>query len=484
MVKIVSFLKIGLPVLTATAIFILDCFSELGVATGINYILVILLAAWYKKSRNIILFATVSTLLIFLGAYFSPPGGELWVAILNRFYSVFSVWAVAIAFLYNLKSKQTIESQIEAFESLTFELKEQLKTLNSSAIVSITDKKGDIISVSSLFSSVSGYAENELIGQNHRMIKSNFHPDMFFEEMWTTLQKGHIWRGDICNMNKDGQHYWVATTISPFFNNADEIEKYISVSFDITKQKQQELKLINQAKFLEKNNEKLARVNKDLEMFSYSVSHDLKAPLRALQGFSKNIADKYRDKLDETGIRWLGFIESNSKKMDDLINDILSFSRMSNTELKSKTLNMTTLVKEVFEAESSHYSIPIEFNLDHLPRACGDPTMISVLWQNLIGNSLKYSSKKEKIIIQVSGTEEKDCNRYFIKDNGAGFDMRFYDKLFGIFQRLHTDDEYSGSGVGLANVKRIIEKHGGTIQAQAKVGQGATFEFTLPRAEV
>lgn len=231
----------------------------------------------------------------------------------------------------------------------------------------------------------------------------------------------------------------------------------------------------------ELNNEKLQNANKDLEMFSYSVSHDLKAPLRALQGFSKNLKERYSDDFDERGVRWLEFIESNAERMDTLISDILAFSRITRAKLKNREIDMTKTVKEVFEREKDDYTNVVQLKLNDLHIAWGDTSMIEIVWQNLIGNALKYSSKRKVIIIEISSIELKDSIEYFIKDNGAGFDMRHYNKLFGVFKRLHGNDEFPGTGIGLANVDQILKKHGGSIRAESEVDEGATFTITLPK---
>lgn len=222
-------------------------------------------------------------------------------------------------------------------------------------------------------------------------------------------------------------------------------------------------------------------LNKELEMFSYSVSHDLKAPLRALQGFSKNLYKEYADTLDETGNRWLKFINDNAHAMDVLINDILGFSRINRQEMKSQEIDMTTLANDIAKREQQAYKQKIELEIENLPEAWGDRSMIELVWQNLIGNAFKYSSHKDIIQIKISGYANKSNNHYVIADQGAGFDMKYYDKLFGVFQRLHKNDEFEGSGIGLANVNRIVQKHGGTISAKGEITQGATFEFTLPK---
>ena len=359
--------------------------------------------------------------------------------------------------------------------------KQQIDVLNKAAIVSETDPKGNIIFVNDKFSEISGFTRKELLGKNHRILKSGKQPDSLFKGMWAAISKGKTWQGEICNKRKEGNYYWVLTTIAPFYNNVGKIEKYVTIRFEITKLKELEQNLKERANELKDTNKKLEITYKELELFSYSVSHDLKAPLRALQGFSKNLLDKYGNQLDETGNRWLNYIQDNAKRMDTLITNILTFSKINRSEVKKEQLNMNTIVNRIFIQEKQRYKQTIKFSLKQLPQALGDFSMIELVWQNLIGNALKYSSNNKKIEIVISGVEKETGNHYKITDNGVGFDMRYYNKLFNMFQRLHGDDEFSGTGIGLANIKQIIEKHGGSIWAQSELGKGATFEFTIPK---
>jgi light-regulated signal transduction histidine kinase (bacteriophytochrome) len=227
--------------------------------------------------------------------------------------------------------------------------------------------------------------------------------------------------------------------------------------------------------------EELKQANKELETFSYSVSHDLKAPLRSLEGFSKLLSEEYAGKLDEDGQRWLHFISENANKMSLLISDILAFSKVSRSTVNKSKVDMKLLAREVFDAEKNNYpEKPIHFQLQDIPDSEGDPNMLRLVWQNLISNALKYSSKKESIDITISGFREEEFSVYSVKDQGDGFDEKYKDKLFGVFQRLHNPDEFEGTGVGLAIANRIIQKHQGWITANSKKGNGSEFTFAIP----
>ncbi len=224
----------------------------------------------------------------------------------------------------------------------------------------------------------------------------------------------------------------------------------------------------------------LEAVNKELEAFSYSVSHDLRAPLRGIDGFSNILLEDYFDKLDSEGQRILNVIRTNTQMMGHLIDDILVFSRIGKHEFIKSEIDMKTIADSIYyEIASAEERKRILFSISNLPTAIGDVAMIKQLWTNLLLNAVKFSSKKEKPSIEISFKMENEKTVYYIKDNGVGFDMKYYDKLFGVFQRLHSEAEYEGNGIGLAIAKRIVTKHGGEISAVSELNIGTTFYFSL-----
>ncbi|MBI2957554.1 MAG: PAS domain S-box protein [Chloroflexi bacterium] len=233
---------------------------------------------------------------------------------------------------------------------------------------------------------------------------------------------------------------------------------------------------------LGRNVERLQAANKELEAFTYSVSHDLRAPLRAINGFSQVVMEDYGGKLDDTGKRYLHTIVSSANKMGQLINDLLAFSRLGRAALNSESIDMDSLVRDVCrEAEREAAGRCMEFVVGSLPPAQGDPTMVRQAVVNLVSNAVKFTRPREKAHIEIGARVESGENTYYIKDNGVGFDMEYYGKLFGVFQRLHREEEFEGTGVGLAIVQRIIQRHGGRVWAESKPDAGATFSFALPR---
>ncbi len=233
---------------------------------------------------------------------------------------------------------------------------------------------------------------------------------------------------------------------------------------------------------LKNERRKLELSNKELEAFTYSVSHDLRAPMRAINGFSNFLLEDYADKLDQEGRRYLDTIKKNAIKMDKLITDLLSLSRVTKADLVYTTVDMEQMATRAFE-DMATTNEKQDFNLKiiNLPSIKGDVTLLTQVWQNLIGNALKYSSNSIEKNIEITATDSKNEVVYKISDSGAGFNEKYKDKLFGMFQRLHRDNEFEGTGVGLAIVKRIIIRHGGRVWAEGEVGQGARFYFALPK---
>jgi light-regulated signal transduction histidine kinase (bacteriophytochrome) len=223
--------------------------------------------------------------------------------------------------------------------------------------------------------------------------------------------------------------------------------------------------------------------NKELESFAYTVSHDLRAPLRAIDGFTKMLVRSAYDKIDQEEKRKFDVIRNNAQKMGLLIDDLLGFSRLGRQALSSSLFNMEDLIKQVWtECRVVAAGRDIELKIDNLPRAFGDEGLMKQVLMNLLSNAIKFTQSRKEAIIDVGGCGKERETVFFVRDNGVGFDMHYSDKLFGVFQRLHSDEEYEGTGVGLAIVQRIIHMHGGRIWADSKIGEGATFYFSLPAA--
>ncbi|MDD5361928.1 MAG: PAS domain S-box protein [Ignavibacteria bacterium] len=297
------------------------------------------------------------------------------------------------------------------------------------------------------------------------------------------IEKGEGYDLELEMITAKGNHKWIRTIGIPQFKDGKVVN--IGGSFqDITELKlvEEEIRKLNAEleERVKQRTEQLEESNKELEAFSYSVSHDLRAPLRALDGFAKILLDEYAPSLDDDGKRYLNIITDSAKSMGHLIDDLLAFSRLSRQEINSSKIDMRNMAELVFKELIIHQGErDIEFILRDIPYAYGDPSMIRQIWRNLIGNSIKFTSTKTKGIIEIGTLKENNEVFYYVKDNGVGFDMTYSEKLFGVFQRLHPSSEFEGTGVGLAIVQRIVHRHGGRVKALGKINEGAQFYFSL-----
>jgi light-regulated signal transduction histidine kinase (bacteriophytochrome) len=270
------------------------------------------------------------------------------------------------------------------------------------------------------------------------------------------------------------------------FADSDGSPLVLELGIDITERKKAEKEVLQLNEELEqrvkRRTAQLESANRELESFSYSVSHDLRAPLRAIDGFSRILLKDYASRLDAEGQRLLDIIRANTQQMGQLIDDLLAFSRLGRRELKAAALDMGTLVRNVVgELQNTLGGRTVQWDLKPLPATRADRALMHQVWVNLLGNALKFSRRKEAAIIEVGCRPDGDEDIYYVKDNGVGFDMQFAHKLFGVFQRLHRYEEFEGTGVGLALVQRIVQRHGGRAWAEGLLNGGACFYFSLPR---
>ena len=373
-----------------------------------------------------------------------------------------------------------ITERMKAEEQLTKSLKEVSDykyAIDESSIVAITDQKGIIKHVNKNFCNISKYSIDELVGQDQGIINSQYHSKEFIRNLWETIAQGRIWKGELRNRAKDGSIYWVDTTIIPFLNEQSRPYQYVAIGADITGRK-----------FVENENLKLnedleLRVKlrtEELEAFSYSVSHDLRTPLRAINGFAKLLNEEYGGTFDIEAKRLFKRIEENAKKMGALIDDLLEFSRLGKKEIHKSIVTMTEIAETAVSEISSIVGHQSAVTIHPLHPVHADATMIKQVMINLVSNAIKYSSKTEKPEVEIKSQIEGNEIIYSVSDNGVGFNNQYSDKLFGVFQRLHLQKDFEGTGVGLALVKRIIDKHGGRVWAEGELNKGATFFFSLP----
>jgi len=385
-------------------------------------------------------------------------------------------------FLYNLAIVEDITKRRHAEN----ELRKLSRAVEQSPVsIIITDLIGNIEYVNPNFTEITGYTSAEIIGKNPSIIKSGETSPDEYKLLWETIISGNTWHGEFCNRKKNGEHFFESASISPIKDSNGTITHYLAVKEDITKRKvfEEQISKLNEnleQKVLDRTSQ-LQIANQEMKAFSYSVSHDLRSPLRAIAGFATILEEDYNNLIDEEGKRRLNLITENAKKMGQLIDDLLAFSRLGSAEMNFDKIDMNTLIQKVYdEIVTENERALISFNIQNMPVVNGDIAMLKQVWINLISNAIKFTSHKTVRTIEIGYTSEPHQFIFYIRDNGAGFDMSYSAKLFGVFQRLHSTKEFEGTGIGLALVKQVINRHKGQIWAEGSPDKGATFFFSLP----
>ena len=349
------------------------------------------------------------------------------------------------------------------------------------------DQEGTIVQINDTELAWLGYTRDEVLG---RMKLS----DIITADSLKVYQKSFPefkergWVRDIEYelIRKDGTIMPVSLSATAVRDEAGHYLMSRSTVFDITERKRAEAEILKLNEELEQRvKERTAELefaNRELEAFSHSVSHDLKAPVRAIEGFSRMLMHKYSATLESEPLRMLNIIYSNTRRMSQMIDDLLTFSRTSRKKVRKTEINFYAMATKAFE--QLRHQTPerdLQLNIGELPPAMGDPSLIEQVMVNLLANAIKFTSSRKTAVIEVGGRTERKETIYYVKDNGVGFNEQYAHQLYGVFQRLHSYDEYEGSGVGLSIVKNIIERHGGRVWAEGKVDQGATFYFAMPK---
>ncbi len=347
-----------------------------------------------------------------------------------------------------------------------------------------TTLDGRIVSVNPAFARMLDYASpQELINEVTNVRKLYVDPSRRDELISLIHAQGFVENFEVQIRRKDNREVWFLLN-TRILRDAGGIVCFEGMVTDITDRKRAGEEILKLNRELERHIIQLGEANKELEAFSYSVSHDLRAPLRAIDGFSNILLKKQADKLDNEDKRMLNIIRINTQKMGELIENLLTLSRLGRKEMALSDIDMCELAKDV--CQELRATVPgrvLQFNIKTLPAAIGDIKLIRQVFVNLLSNAIKFTRSREIAVIEVGGWNEKNENIYYVKDNGVGFDMQYSDQLFGVFQRLHSEKEFEGTGVGLAIIQRIIHRHGGRVWAEGKIDEGAIFYFTLPKKE-
>ncbi|MEY8861502.1 ATP-binding protein [Tenacibaculum singaporense] len=367
--------------------------------------------------------------------------------------------------------RRTLEKNLINKNSELLNFKEALDKI---AIVAITDENTFIKYVNDKFCEISKYSREEIIGNTNEIVRSDYHPDSFYTEAWLTVSSGEPWFGEVKNRAKDGSLYWTETAIVPLKKRTNYIREYMAIQLDITKRKEaEELLASKYVKTLEQKNQ-------ELEQFNYITSHDLQEPLRTISSFSDILYEEYHDKLDSNAKQLFLFIKKATRRMSSLIKNLLDYSQLGRQREISK-VNCNLLVNDIIEdLNSTIKQNKATIKQSNLPIINAYPIELRLLFQNLISNAIKFSKKDVSPQISIKAKKKDHVWEFYVKDNGIGIPEQFQKKIFSIFQRLHTENEYEGTGIGLAHCQKIVGMHGGEIGVKSKPGKGSTFFFTIP----
>jgi PAS domain S-box-containing protein len=381
-----------------------------------------------------------------------------------------------------------VTARRRAEEGLRFSELRFRSTFNQAAVgMALVSPDGQWLMMNQRLCDILGFSEAELLTQTFQLTT---HP----EDLSAELEKFHDLMGGLISsysiekrvIRKDGQVAWVTAAKSMMRGPAGEMGDCIAIVGDITARRQAEEKVRLLTETLERRvverTGQLEEANRELESFSYSVSHDLRAPLRHIDGFAQLLVRQAGENLDAQSLHYLKTITETVWHAGTLVDDLLAFSRMGRSEMRRSVVDVGLLVEEVrrgLEPEAAGRSI--DWKVGSLPAVQADPAMLRIVLQNLLANAVKFTRRRPRACIEVGGREEAGEFVFFVRDNGVGFDGKYAEKLFGVFQRLHRPEEFEGTGIGLANVRRVIRRHGGRTWAEGEEGVGATFCFSLPK---
>lgn len=477
------------------------------------FVWVVIGSTWFLGKGPGFMAVVLSTLAV--DYYFTPPFGQFSHDPGNLpFVVVFFIFAFVSGFVSSrLKDRETALGK--ARDELEERVRERTKELEKSNILLLSEieerkhaekilhKQAGLLQLThdSIFvrdgnglitywnrgaEELYGWKSGEAIGKvTHELLQTVF-PEPLEDIMAQLVRSGH-WEGELVHTRRDGMKVVVSSRWAVQKDELGQPASVLETNNDITERKRAEEGIRKLNEELEarvmKRTEELGEVNRELEAFAYSVSHDLRAPLRHLAGYAELLQKSASSDLDEKSARYVATILESAKRMGELIDDLLSFSRTSRVEIKKARVSLDGLVNEVVnELRRETGGRDVVWRIGALPDVYGDRSMLRLVFVNLISNAIKFTRRRQQAVIEVGCADgETKETAIFVRDNGVGFDMKYVNKLFGVFQRLHRTEEFEGTGIGLAHVQRIIYRHGGRVWAEGAPDKGAAFYLTLPR---
>jgi len=448
------------------------------------FLFAVAVTAWYAGSGPGALAFVLSS--VFFNYFFTEPVYTLYVKSSDLpYYIIFVSFALLVAGFSAVRRR--VEGELRhARDQLQLEVEErtqQASLLNlTHDSIFVRDMSDTITYWNRGAQELYGWAPEEAIGKrSHDLLRTVFPAPL--DDIAARLLRTGRWEGELKHTKADGSEVVVASRWSLRRDEQERASAVLETNNDITERKRREEEIRNLNQELAKRSTELETTNKELEAFAYSVSHDLRAPLRHMAGYAELLRKRASAVLDEKSRQYMTIILESANRMGNLIDDLLAFSRIGRVETQKTLVNLDQLVNEVLnEVRQETDGRDIVWKIAPLPVCHGDRSMLRLVLVNLISNAIKFTRTRARAEIEVGCADgDKHEVMVFVKDNGAGFDMKYVNKLFGVFQRLHQPDAFEGTGIGLATVQRIIHRHGGKVRADGAVDQGATFYFSVPK---
>jgi len=443
------------------------------------------LIAWYEGTGPAIFALLLSS--IAFNYYFTAPIHTLYVTRSEIPYYVMFVLFASLVTWFSAVRRRVERDLTQSRDELAKEVVErtqQASLLDLSHDSIFVRDNNDIINYWNRGArELYGWNSEEAIGRtSHNLLQTVF--PLPLDEINAELKQTGRWEGELMHTKSDGSRVSVSSRWSLRRDELGKPTAILETNNDISTQKRREEEIQSLNAELANWSAELEAANRELEAFAYSVSHDLRAPLRHMIGFAELLQKRVSGTLDDKSSRYLAMVLESAQRMGELIDDLLTFSRIGRAEAKMTSVSLDQIVKEVLsEARMETEGRNISWQISSLPCCHGDPSMLKLVLMNLISNAIKFTRQREQAMIEIGNSHGSPHEVVvFVRDNGAGFDMKYVHKLFGVFQRLHHADTFEGTGIGLATVQRIVHRHGGTVRAEGAVDQGATFYISLPKS--